>query len=78
MRDEPSPDVAALSRSTLTEPSEEVCLWHFSDVLRQSSDVRCWRVNRPKSAAPEGRLLTRSGLCHLPGFFVDAFSTALR
>jgi len=47
MRDEPSPDVAALSRSTLTEPSEEVCLWHFSDVLRQSSDVRCWRVNRP-------------------------------
>ena len=30
-------------------------MWHFSDVLRQSSDVRCWRVNRPKSAAPEGR-----------------------
>jgi hypothetical protein len=31
---------------------------HFSDVLRQSSDVRCWGLNRPKSAAPEGRLLT--------------------
>jgi hypothetical protein len=27
-------------------------------MLRQSSDVRCWGVNRPKSAAPEGRLLT--------------------
>jgi len=21
--------------------------WHFSDVLRQSSDVRCWGLNRP-------------------------------
>ena len=31
--------------------------WHFSDVLRQSSDVRCLGLNRPKSAAPEGRLL---------------------
>ena len=34
---------------------------HFSDVLRQSSDVRCWGMNRPKSAAPEGRLLTQRG-----------------
>jgi hypothetical protein len=33
--------------------------WQFSDALRQSSDVRCWGMNRPKSAAPEGRLLTR-------------------
>ena len=32
--------------------------WHFSDMLRQSSDVRCWGLNRPKSAASEGRLLT--------------------
>ena len=31
---------------------------HFSDVLRQSSDVRLWELNRPKLAAPEGRLLT--------------------
>ena len=36
--------------------------WHFSDVLRQSSDVRCWGVNRPKLAAPEGRLLTQNGI----------------
>src|SRR6187399_3195827 len=35
-------------------------LWPFSDVLRQFSDVRCWGMNRPKSAAPEGRLLTAS------------------
>jgi uncharacterized protein YjiS (DUF1127 family) len=24
-------------------------------------DVSCWGLNRPKSAAPEGRLLTRNG-----------------
>jgi len=39
----------------------DVACWHFSDVLRQSSDVRCWRVNRPKSAAPEDGLLTHIG-----------------
>jgi putative tryptophan/tyrosine transport system substrate-binding protein len=33
-------------------------------VLRPSSDVRCWGVNRPKSAAPEGRLLTPSAHCN--------------
>ena len=35
--------------------------WQFSEALRQSSDVRCWGMNRPKSAAPEGRLLTLNG-----------------
>ena len=39
----------------------KVRCWHFSDVLRQSSDVRCWGMNRPKSAAPEGHLLTLLG-----------------
>ena len=33
---------------------------HFSDVLRQSSDVRGWELTGPNSAAPEGRLLVES------------------
>ena len=30
----------------------------ISDVLRQSSDVRCGGLSRPKTAAPEYRILT--------------------
>src|SRR6202795_3105281 len=41
-------------------PPRHISTLHFSDVLRPSSDVRCWGLNRPESAAPEGRLLTRS------------------
>jgi len=37
-----------------------VRLWHFSDGRRQSCDVRCWEFTGPKSAAPEGRLLTKA------------------
>jgi hypothetical protein len=34
----------------------DVAYWPFPDVLRQSSDVRNWAVNGPKSDAPESRL----------------------
>ena len=50
--------------SRVLEDGHDFCCWHFSDVLRQSSDVRCLGLNRPKSAAPEGRLLTLSS--HVP------------
>lgn len=36
------------------------------EMLRRSSDVRCWGLNRPESAAPEGRLLTLNGLRAAP------------
>ena len=44
----------------------EVRYWHISDVLRQSSDDRCWGMNRPKSAAPEGRLCVATQISTAP------------
>ena len=66
-----------LQRPMLQNREESSCqtgavhTWHFSDVLRQSFDVRCWGLNRPKSAAPEGRLLThkRHSALNWPGRF---------
>jgi len=53
-----------LQRPMLQNREERSCqtgavhTWHSSDVLRPSSDVRCWRLNRPKSSVPDPRLLT--------------------
>jgi hypothetical protein len=38
--------------SWITVVMQCLLLAPFSDVQRQFSDVRCWSLNRPKSAAP--------------------------
>ena len=56
-----APTNAAKCEKSSCQPGA-VHTWHFSDVLRQSSDVRCWGLNRPELAALEGRLLTRADI----------------
>jgi hypothetical protein len=52
-----APTNAAKCEKSSCQPGA-VHTWHFSDVLRPSSDVRCWGLNRPKSAvAGRGRVL---------------------
>ena len=35
--------------SRVLEDGHDFCCWHFSDVLRPSSDVRCWGIVLQKS-----------------------------
>jgi hypothetical protein len=54
---------------TVTPKSDEVGLWHFSEVLRRSSDVRCWGrtdLNLGRFQA-KFHLTSTKRPCHLDG-----------